>query len=196
MCGATVSAGNRIRIERVLREAEGYLELGMPRQTLALLDRIEQPGTFKARILFLKGDALRGLESYQEAVPLLVDAVDLAPSNIHAWMALGLVLQAASDAWTRRSTASSALARSRTDRAADRLQPGVLLQPQRGQAPGARLPVPRDQHESAVQRPCWRRARLRSDPLGPRLSIAGQRGRVDRHVSMVTADRHITPSAR
>ena len=195
MCGATVSAGNRIRIERVLREAEGYLELGMPRQTLALLDRIEQPGTFKARILFLKGDALRGLESYQEAVPLLVDAVDLAPSNIHAWMALGWRykrigrLDEAIDSLELRS-------RSRTDRAADRLQPGVLLQPQRGQAPGARLPVPRDQHESAVQRPCWRRARLRSDPLGPRLSIAGQRGRVDRHVSMVTADRHITPSAR
>jgi Flp pilus assembly protein TadD len=89
MCGVTVSAGNRIRIQRVLREAEGYLELGMPRQTLALLDRIEQPGTFKGQILFLKGDALRSLENYQEAVPLLVDAVDLAPSNIHAWMALG-----------------------------------------------------------------------------------------------------------
>ena len=44
---------------------------------------------FKGQILFLKGDALRSLESYQEAVPLLVDAVDLAPSNIHAWMALG-----------------------------------------------------------------------------------------------------------
>ena len=29
------------------------------------------------------------LEKYQDAVPVLVDAVDLAPSNVHAWMALG-----------------------------------------------------------------------------------------------------------
>jgi tetratricopeptide (TPR) repeat protein len=29
------------------------------------------------------------MEKYQEALPLLVDSVDLAPSNIHAWLALG-----------------------------------------------------------------------------------------------------------
>jgi tetratricopeptide (TPR) repeat protein len=84
-----VSASNRIRLQRVLREAEGYLELGMPRQALALLDRIDQPGTSKGQYLFLKGDALRNLENYQDAVPLLVAAVDLAPSKIDAWMALG-----------------------------------------------------------------------------------------------------------
>jgi Flp pilus assembly protein TadD len=85
----SVLASNRIRLQRILREAEGYLELGMPRQALALLERIEQPGTFKGEMLYLKGEALRSLENYQDAVPLLVDAVDLKPSNIHAWMALG-----------------------------------------------------------------------------------------------------------
>jgi Flp pilus assembly protein TadD len=84
-----VSAANRVRLQRILREAEGYLELGMPKQALALLDRIEHPGTYKGHLLYLKGEALRALEHYQDAVPVLVDAVDLAPSNIHAWMALG-----------------------------------------------------------------------------------------------------------
>ncbi len=84
-----MSAASRVRLQRILREAEGYLELGMARQALALLERIEAPGTFRGHLLYLKGEALRALENYQDAVPLLVDAVDLAPSNIHAWMALG-----------------------------------------------------------------------------------------------------------
>ena len=84
-----MSTGNRIRLQRILREAEGYLELGMPRQALALLERIEHPGTYRGHQLYLQGEALRALEKYQDAVPILVDAVDLAPSNIHAWMALG-----------------------------------------------------------------------------------------------------------
>ncbi|MBI2827145.1 MAG: tetratricopeptide repeat protein [Planctomycetia bacterium] len=84
-----MSVVNRARLQRTLREAEGYLELNMPRQALALLERIDQPGTFRGHLLYLKGEALRGLENFQAAVPVLVDAVDLAPSNIHAWMALG-----------------------------------------------------------------------------------------------------------
>jgi len=84
-----VSTGNRVRLQRVLREAEGYLELSMPRQALSLLDRVEDPGTYRGHLLYLKGEALRALEQYQDAVPILVNAVDLAPSNIHAWMALG-----------------------------------------------------------------------------------------------------------
>ena len=84
-----VSAANRVRLQRILREAEGYLELSMPGQALALLDRIEEPGTYKGQQVYLKGEALRALEKYPDAVPVLIDAVDLAPSNIHAWMALG-----------------------------------------------------------------------------------------------------------
>jgi Flp pilus assembly protein TadD len=84
-----VTATNRIRLTRLLREAEGYLELSMPRQALDILQRIDKPGTFRGQHLYLQGEALRSLEKYQEAVPMLVDAVDLAPSNIHAWMALG-----------------------------------------------------------------------------------------------------------
>lgn len=84
-----MSTTNRVRLQRILREAEGYLEIGMPRQALALLERVDQPGTYKGHLLYLKGEALRALEHYQDAVPVLVNAVDLAPSNIHAWMALG-----------------------------------------------------------------------------------------------------------
>ena len=77
------------------------------------MERIEQPGTFKGEMLYLKGEALRSLENYQEAVPLLVDAVDLKPSNIHAWMALG---------WCYKRTG-------RLDDAIDSLERGTRLSP-------------------------------------------------------------------
>ncbi len=87
--GPTVAVANRVRLQRMLREAEGYLELNMPRQALEILDRIDHPGTFRAQLLYLKGEAQRALEKYTEALPYLVESVDLAPSNIHAWLALG-----------------------------------------------------------------------------------------------------------
>jgi tetratricopeptide (TPR) repeat protein len=84
-----MSIAQRIRLQRILREAEGYLELGLPPQALAALNRIVEPGTFNGQRLYLKGEALRALERYAEALAPLQEAVNIAPSNIHAWLALG-----------------------------------------------------------------------------------------------------------
>jgi Flp pilus assembly protein TadD len=84
-----VSAANRIRLQRILREAEGYLELSLPQRALDTLQRITEPGTFKGHRQYLVGEALRALERNEEAIPPLTEAVDLTPSNIQAWLALG-----------------------------------------------------------------------------------------------------------
>lgn len=78
----------RIQIQRDLREAEGFLELGLPRRALITLDRISQAGTFRGHLLHLRGEALRELQRYDEAIPYLTEAADRSPSNVSIWLAL------------------------------------------------------------------------------------------------------------
>jgi len=84
-----VSGSQRIRVQRILREAHGYLELEMPQHALSALVRIQEPGTFKGQVLFLTGEALRGLGRFHEALRPLEAAADLMPSNTDVWVALG-----------------------------------------------------------------------------------------------------------
>jgi len=84
-----VSRSDRIRTRRILREAEGYLELGMPDHALKNLDRITDPATFRGQALYLRGEALRALRRHREALSHLEEAADLAPSNVQIWVALG-----------------------------------------------------------------------------------------------------------
>jgi tetratricopeptide (TPR) repeat protein len=84
-----VSGSNRVRYQRILREAGGYLELGLPRNALDILSRMTEPGTFKGHKLYLTGEALRALERYGEASQVLEEASELTPSNIQVWLALG-----------------------------------------------------------------------------------------------------------
>ncbi len=95
----------RIRRQQILREAEGYLDLitvfgerwpcrGEARDRLAArvlstLDRIDNPGGLQAHIHFLRGQALRAMERYADAVVRLRDAAELEPENIHVRLALG-----------------------------------------------------------------------------------------------------------
>jgi tetratricopeptide (TPR) repeat protein len=99
-----MSDPNRIRRQQILREAEGYLDLitvfgeKMPcrpdvRDTLAgrvlsTLDRVENPGGLKAHILFLRGQALRAMDRFVEAVPLLREAAEYEPQNVHIRLSL------------------------------------------------------------------------------------------------------------
>ena len=103
-----MSAGNRVRIQRTLREAEGYLELNMPQTALDLLSRISDPGTFRGQKLYLTGEALRALDRHTEAITVLEDAADLLPSNLHIWLALG---------WCRKRTGRLDLAITALERA-------------------------------------------------------------------------------
>jgi tetratricopeptide (TPR) repeat protein len=79
----------RLRYSQILKEAEGYLELDLPEQALATLERAGEGGTFRGHVLYLRGEALRALERYDEAVEALREAGDLTPSNVSNWLALG-----------------------------------------------------------------------------------------------------------
>ena len=85
-----MSDPNRIRRQQLLRQAEGYLELitlygerwtcaADVRDTLAsraleTLERIDNPGGMKAQVLFLRGQALRAMEHFTDAVAPLREA--------------------------------------------------------------------------------------------------------------------------
>jgi tetratricopeptide (TPR) repeat protein len=79
----------RLRFTQILKEAEGYLELNLPEQALATLDRAGEGGTFRGHVLYLRGEALRSLQRYPEALEALREAAELSPSNVHIWLALG-----------------------------------------------------------------------------------------------------------
>ncbi|MBS0209067.1 MAG: tetratricopeptide repeat protein [Planctomycetes bacterium] len=92
-----------------MREAEGYLELGLPQLALDRLERMKDPGTFRGHQLSLMGEALRSLQRYEQAVTVLEEATDLTPSNLHAWLTLGWCLKRS----RRLDQAISALERAR-----------------------------------------------------------------------------------
>ncbi|MBI1900319.1 MAG: tetratricopeptide repeat protein [Planctomycetia bacterium] len=72
----------------MLREAEGFLELELPRQALKCLDALGDFGTFRGQCSFLRGEALRQLGDCEEAIESLCDAADRSPSNVRVWTAL------------------------------------------------------------------------------------------------------------
>jgi Flp pilus assembly protein TadD len=84
-----VAIYQRIRAQRVFTQAEGYLDLEMPHQALAVLNRLSEPGTFRGQLLYLRGKALRLAGRLQEATLALEAAADLQPSNIGVFLALG-----------------------------------------------------------------------------------------------------------
>ncbi len=82
--------GNKeIRRKRILCEAEGYLELGLPRPALRALKRLGSPTEFGFDATYLWGEALRETERYHEALLPLKRASGMQPENIHVWFALG-----------------------------------------------------------------------------------------------------------
>jgi tetratricopeptide (TPR) repeat protein len=78
------------KVFRRLIAAEGYLELGMPAQALAELDLIEDAGPFEPPLQFMRGEALKAQERYDDAIAPLQLAAKLipAPFNKQAWLSL------------------------------------------------------------------------------------------------------------
>ncbi len=72
---------------RRLFAAEGYLELELPERAIQELDRVEEAGVLDPYASFLRGQALRRLERYEEAInPLHAAARSIpAPWNQLAW---------------------------------------------------------------------------------------------------------------
>ncbi len=107
-----MSPEERIRREHAIRQAEGYLELGMPQHVLDLF------GTFAeheldGRMNHLLGEAFRELERYGEAVNRLQLATESIPDDIHILLAL---------AWCFKRTG-------RVDRAIEALESALDIDP-------------------------------------------------------------------
>lgn len=75
---------------RQLAAAEGYLDLGMPQHALDELTEVDESGPLEAPVQLLRGEALKALEKYGEAIAPLQRAAQLipAPHNKAAWMSL------------------------------------------------------------------------------------------------------------
>jgi Flp pilus assembly protein TadD len=79
----------QIRAARIRREAEGYLELGMPRHALQTLGRLGNPTRLDSGSLYLWGEGLRALQRCDEALMPLERAAKIAPRDIRVRIALG-----------------------------------------------------------------------------------------------------------
>ncbi|WP_425396600.1 TPR end-of-group domain-containing protein [Aeoliella sp.] len=76
------------RISRAIREAEGYLELGLPEQAAECLKRRQKMVADSGRANYLLGEALRESEAYHEAAAPLERAYELMPGDMHVGLAL------------------------------------------------------------------------------------------------------------
>jgi Flp pilus assembly protein TadD len=91
----TKSKEDRIRRMKLQHEAEGYLELGLPQQALRVLgrlgevDNVSTAANSDVRTLYLRGEALRSLERYVDAIAPLRRVAELEPENVQVLLALG-----------------------------------------------------------------------------------------------------------
>lgn len=91
--------------QQSLREAEGYLELlhmGSPilhptvarrdelaNRALAALDRVDDFGAWAGHAYLLRGQALRMMDRFQDAILPLKQGAELDRENVSIWLALG-----------------------------------------------------------------------------------------------------------
>ncbi len=76
------------RVDGVIRQAEGYLELGLPQQAVEVLQRREALVRESGRASYLLGESLRETERHVEAIAPLKQAAKLLPADMHARLAL------------------------------------------------------------------------------------------------------------
>ncbi len=76
------------RRDKLVAAAEGYITLGMHAHALSSLNEIGQPEEATFAINFLRGDALRNLERYDEALTAFHRAFDEKPDDVELLMAL------------------------------------------------------------------------------------------------------------
>ena len=104
----------QIRRAKIQRQAEGYLELGMPEQALQTLGRLGDPAAFDSYALYLWGEGLRTMQRYFEALLPLERAAKAAPDDIRVRIALG---------WCYKRTG-------RLDLAIDALEQALIVEPE------------------------------------------------------------------
>lgn len=100
-----MSAFERLRRQQLVREAEGYLDLALvfgdqwslpaalrdrlAQRSLAVVDDLGENAAYSPQVQLIKGQALRTLEKYKEALAPLSVAAEGDPENIDTWLALG-----------------------------------------------------------------------------------------------------------
>jgi tetratricopeptide (TPR) repeat protein len=109
----TMTTQSQIRCKKIQREAEGYLELGMPQQALHALERLGDPAKYDAESLYLWGEVLRAMEQYADALKPLKRAAKAAPNDVRVRIAMG---------WCYKRTG-------RLDLAIDALEQALLVEP-------------------------------------------------------------------
>ena len=99
------------RIAHRLREASGYLELGMAQHALDRLEDLGELGPFEGEVSLLRGEAYGAQERFAEAAASFKTAARLLPPPFRqpAFLALSMVYQEAGDT----ARASRALAHAR-----------------------------------------------------------------------------------
>ena len=88
-----MSGLKRLRLKHIVEEAEGYLELGLAEHALDILGKGGLPGSLDPHMLHLKGEALRTLGRYEEAIETLQQAADLKQDATAVWLAMGWCLK-------------------------------------------------------------------------------------------------------
>jgi tetratricopeptide (TPR) repeat protein len=84
-----MSSTTPTKVRRQLEEAEGYLMLEMPKYALRILESRSEWPTMTFEASFLKGEALRCLDRYREAIVPLEVAAALRPDDIAVALAQG-----------------------------------------------------------------------------------------------------------
>jgi tetratricopeptide (TPR) repeat protein len=100
-----VSVSRRLIRDRLIREAEGSLELMMACADLWELDpaardpigervlrtllRLEPQDRRNAHVWYLQGLAYRAMERHDDAIAPLQEAAEVDPENMHVWLTLG-----------------------------------------------------------------------------------------------------------
>jgi tetratricopeptide (TPR) repeat protein len=77
------------RIRKQLDEAEGYLMLDLPGRSLQILESRSDWRSMQFEASFLKGECLRNLKHYREALRPLEIAAGLRPTDTRVALALG-----------------------------------------------------------------------------------------------------------
>ena len=83
-----MSAQSRLQRNRLIQQAEGYLELGMPRHALDAIAELALTQTLDGQMLYLRGEAFRALGRFSEAAASLEEAAGLLPPDMHVQLAL------------------------------------------------------------------------------------------------------------
>ena len=124
---------NRILRQQLLLEAEGYLDLALVfgeqwslptairdrlvQRTLSVVEHLGENATVSPQIQLIKGQALRTMERFKEALGPLAAAAEADPQNLDTWLALG---------WCHKRTGRLDLAIESLEEALD-LQPGSAM---------------------------------------------------------------------